>query len=166
VRVTFDPSTPYEQALRLVTDTGFQPGFYCSPGSQWQPMGQRDLFPQTHRLVVNQTGFEPTDWESRLRASADVTDVERGFYAGYPIPDQGDSATPGAAYYCDGVVGPALAGTPATLNTGQASTFARVTFTSPLDSYDAALSAVVDLGLTLDDYCYYHASHPAWHPMD
>jgi hypothetical protein len=164
VQVTFDPSTPYERALRLVTDAGFQPAFECTDGSQWQPMGQRDLFLQNHRLVVYPTAYDPTDWEGHLRASADVTDVASGAYAGFPGTEPRTTETPGVAYFCGNTVGPALTGTPAVLGR-QAGVFARVTFASPLDSYDAALSVVVDLGLALADYCYDHASHPAGHPM-
>jgi hypothetical protein len=162
VTVAFSPSTPYARALRAVTDAGFQPSFGC--GGRWQPMGQRDLFAKYHRLVVYPNTFQTEDWESDLRASSDVTDVRHGVYTEFPTLDQGTPTTLGVVQTCGDRA--ALAGTPVVLSAGQAGAFARVTFATPLDTYDAALAAVVDLGLALVDYCYYHApSHAPWHSM-
>ena len=75
VAVTFASSISYEQALRLVTNLVLQPAMDCvigtemlTPGSNaeplpvWQPVGQKDTFMHTHRLLVDPTEFAPDDW--------------------------------------------------------------------------------------------------------
>jgi hypothetical protein len=49
-------------------------------------------------------------------------------------------------------------GPPITLDESKPETFARVTFAAPLDTYDAALVTVIDLGLWIGDVCPFASS--------
>src|SRR5258706_11958867 len=55
------------------------------------------------------------------------------------------------------------------LTSAQAGTYTRITFTHPIDKYDAALYAISNVGLQLVDPCYeqawLHEKRPTWHPM-
>ncbi len=163
--VTFAPSLSYEQALRLVTDLGLQPAMDCLiagrlvtpesalPVPRWQPMGQRDTFMHEHRLLVDMAS-PPLDWLKRLQTTPGVQETR---YAGDLV--------------CLAVIyGTPPPGVAVPLNAAQAGTYARVTFTHPLDNYDAALYVVSNVGLRLVDPCYEQAllqrqETPPWHPM-
>jgi hypothetical protein len=178
VLVSFAPSVPYKQALRLVTDLGLQPGIDCGVGggapseqtrSVWQSMGQRQAYSQTRVLLVV-PAQAPDDWWTRLLATPGVLDAQEG----QPVGPQGSNRltpTVRPTYPC--VVAmvpvPVPAGTPLAMSAAEAGAFARISFASPLDTYDAALYAISDLGLHLADPCNEqavgNAPPPAWHPV-
>ncbi|HEY7348204.1 MAG TPA: hypothetical protein VH599_07760 [Ktedonobacterales bacterium] len=155
----FTPSVTYEQALRLVTDLGLQPAFDCAI---WQPMGQQDAFAKEHRLLIAPAYLmAPDDWFVRLQQTAGVETVVEGFptIAGYTPPT---SVPADAVYTC-----PSQGTAP--LNSGEAGTFAQISFASPQTTYDQALFDVSDIGPQLADPCYEQSqlqrfSLP-WHPM-
>lgn len=178
ISITFTSSTSYTQALNEVTNLGFHPGMVCStniplstPGHQnivrlWQPMGQKETFPVEHRLSVLASVYAPSDWTQRLHTTPGVQDVQQMHY---PLPPCSSShiafGTPPSA-----VTVP--------LSAAEATMYAHITFTSPLNTYNAALSAVSNLGLLLADPCYERElstyeqsihypwnSKPSWHSM-
>jgi len=165
--VTFTLPTSYERALRLITDLGLQPAMDCrigsamlTPGStstpwpRWQPVGQRETFLHEHHLLVD-LASPPADWFMRLKATPGVSTT------GFLDPKEG---------VCRAVVyGTPPPGVAVPLTAVQADTYSRITFTHPLDTYDAALYAISNVGLHLVDPCYEQAwlnqKRPTWHPM-
>lgn len=165
--IVFTAGTAYDDALQTVTDLGLQPGFYCGATTIWQPAGQRASFAQQQTLVVLPFGA-PADWMTRLAAVPSVVSVVNALPS---YPDQPAPATTPAAtatfspfepagsstiapygYACPSVAPPATQ-TPATFTSAQAGAYARVTFTSPLDTYAGALAVAVNLGLPLANPC-------------
>ncbi len=165
--VTFTLPTSYERALRLITDLGLQPAMDCRIGSEmltpgststpwprWQPVGQRETFLHEHRLLVD-LASPPSDWFMRLKATPGVSKT------GFLDPKEG---------VCRAVVyGTPPPGITVPLNAAQAGTYTRITFTHPIDNYDAALYATSNVGLRLVDPCYEQAllyeKRATWHPM-
>lgn len=130
------------------------PGTISVPQSQWQPVGQRDAFIHEHRLLV-ELASSPPDWFNRLKATPGVQNT------GFLDPKD---------YLCRTIIyGTPPPGVAVPLNATQAGTYARITFSSPLNTYDAALYTVSNLGLRLVDPCYeqalLHRGKPLWHPM-
>lgn len=125
----------------------------------------------------------PVDWMARLAAAPGVVSVT---HAQFSYPDQttpatsltatfSPSASPSApessptvapyVYTCPGISPPA-AGTPIIPNADPTGAYARVSFTSPLDTYAGALAVAVNLGLRLADPCRdaaaAHGTPPPW----
>jgi hypothetical protein len=166
IYVAFAPSTSYEAALGTISDMGLQLANLCQPlttrrtdGSLlwawWEPLGQHQHYDdQVPHLFVQPTPAAQGDWMARLRASVVVRDA-RG--------SQGDVVCPIVRY---------VEATPSptenyTLPPDQVGTYAQLTFSSTDETYAAALSDVLNLGLRLADPCYESAagSAAAWHPM-
>jgi len=165
--VTFTLPISYERALRLITDLGLQPAMDCGIGSEmltpgststpwprWQPVGQRETFLHEHRLLVD-LASPPSDWFMRLKATPGVS--KTGFL------DPRDSVCRAVVY---GTPPPGVA---VPLNAVQAGSYTRITFTHPIDNYDAALYDISNVGLRLVDPCYeqamLHHKRATWHPM-
>jgi hypothetical protein len=176
ISIIFASSTSYEQALNAVTNLGLQPSIVCrihsEQGSQknlrlWQPVGQKDVFLNEHLLTVETSVYAPSDWMQRLRTTTGVRDMKQ-LISSQPLcsPSQITYGTP-----APGVAVP--------LSGAEGTTYARISFVSPLNTYDSALYAVSNLGLLLADPCYKQAqeqadkhtitfpwnSKPSWHPM-
>lgn len=150
--IVFNASISYHQALRLISDVGLQPSSACfpsvghyTPGSAlqpqpvWQPVGQREIFVQTHQLWVQPTFSAPLDWRLRLEK---ITGVHFGTSRDLACPQVIYGTPP------SGVIMP--------LNSAQAGSYVRVTFTKS-QTYDTALYTVLNLGLGLANYCYEQA---------
>ncbi len=135
--VTFVPDTSYSQALRLMTDLGFQVGIWCGEAQPWQPMNQAADFAAKHALAVVPVHTLVADWLTQVRNQARVTKAI--------VAAQGDrSAAPG--YTCP------ASGSPLTISaTGYA--VAQIRFGKPLTTYDAALASINNLGLALAASC-------------
>jgi len=183
--VTFAPTVSYSQALRAVTDLGLQPILLCSPITsvqsngqqvdahvQWQPVGQRDAFQQSHGLVIDPTlladPLGPHYWQTRLRDAPTVValhdawaenEVSGGGGAISTLPHVAlndiTSAKGSATYTCPPpiVATSVTPTTPMLLTSGEAGAYARVSF-APTVNYDMALYAITNLGLRLADPCY------------
>lgn len=161
-RLTFAQPTSYTQALREVTDRGLQPGKPCGTvvienityTGIWQPEAQQDTYTATHQLYTFFT--ETSLYHEDYSPGALPPDVIGVAYVA-PLPPM---TTPTTAtqkergYFCSYVVGTPPAGTPELWTAGDDWLSTTVTFTSPLDIYDAALSTVSNLGLGLDAACY------------
>src|SRR5579885_1762218 len=171
--VFFASSVSYAQALRELTNLGLVPALYCGTSSnegleEWQPMGQRDAFLRNHLLFI-WPGYltAPTDWRQRLQTLPDVRDVRDGF-AQHPW-DNGTQPADLAMYQCPpGAGSTPTSNAPVVLNAANVS-YVAVTFAKPGETYDTALSLMVNLGLQLTDPCYVRSSEqgatPPWHPM-
>ena len=162
--ITFAPSVSYNQALRLVTDMGLQPSLECppqaghyTPGSTlqpqpvWQPVGQKETFLQNHQLQVYPTFSAPSDWRLRLAA---IQGIHVGVSQGNICPHV--------------IYGTPPPGTIMPLSSSQSGIYVRITFTN-LQTYDAALYTVSNLGLGLANICYEQAEvaagrgpEPSW----
>lgn len=134
--IEFSSSVSYGQALREVTDIGYQPTVQCGfaedvaagqvlRGITWQPVGQRDRFNKTHVLFVVSTALAPTgaDRFSILNTLQGVirTTGQQTTYCGNPDARPSD-VTP-------------TTGTPTVFTLSELSTvpYARVTFASTTD---------------------------------
>jgi hypothetical protein len=177
ISMTFTPSTSYSQALDAVTNLGFQPGLLCSMNVRltseqtnvrlWQPMGQQDTFLHDHHLSIIQSSYTPPDWLHRLQTIPGVLAVKP---IRFPFPPCSPSLI------ASGIPAPGVA---IPLSGAEPIEYARITFTSPLNTYNTALYMVSNLGLLLSDPCYKEAvvqtenrtiqypwdSQPSWHPM-
>jgi hypothetical protein len=176
ISITFVPPASYEQALNAITNLGLQPSIVCRINSVqesqkslrlWQPLGQKDIFLNKHLLTVESSAYTPSDWMQRLRTSIGVRDIKVLTYL-QPLctPSQitHDTPTPQVAVPLSGSEG---------------TTYARISFVSPLSTYNSALYAISNLGLLLADPCYKQAqeqadqhaitfpwnSKPSWHSM-
>ncbi len=174
--LTFLSSISYIQALDIVTNLGLQPGILCSTNSRlstrhqqeqtllWQPMGQRETFSDTHRLVVVLSEYTPSDLLQRLHLSGKVLNIEQIGSVSPPCP----SSRVGIGPYTPNTLTP-LQGDQGTIST-------RITFNTSV-TYSIALYQVSDLGFLLADPCYKKEmnaqtrihfpwnSEPSWHPM-
>lgn len=171
--VSFDSSVSYVQALRELTDAGYQPTVACGTqadvaagqvieGLRWQPAGQRDRFDREHRLFVGYTPLAapgPDPWTT-LATLPGVTGVNQQVALMCPNSAAGPAnATP-------------LAGTPTVFTQFELGTvpYARATFAASIN-YDTALAAISDLGVRLGDYCYetgleaFNHGQTPWKPM-
>ena len=144
--VHFDSSVPYEHALRSLTDLGLQLSVLCPNG--WRPVGGEDSYPS---LWVEPTPLAPPGWLNRLKAIPGVQSVQEG----------------SDVVNCPGQPFPPPPGTTAFLPRGQVGTYMRVTFGSPVKSYEKALAEVSNLGFRLGNPCYEQAkgARSAWSPM-
>ncbi len=150
--VSFASSVPYEHAVRLLTDLYLQPEIPCGHGVTWQPQGQRDTYARLHKLFV-QVLARFSNWEARLRADPSVVGIDYRDTIGYFGSDAQGRPRCGAI----NPLATPQPGAPVTPTRPQTGTFARITFAAPLDTYETALAAMVNLGLILGDYCAWHA---------
>jgi|SRR5579885_2792414 hypothetical protein len=166
--ITFTKITSYAQALREITDQGMQPGFLCSSvqvgmpphttlyTALWQPQGQRDRYARTHQLYVY---FSETTGDinflTGLSHLANVVSIRTVGNVEQGLPTPPGSSTNGD-FFCPTAVGTPPAGTPRIMYGSDGWFTTKVTFTAPLDTYDAALYVISNLGLALDANCFYH----------
>lgn len=143
--VTFSPSTPFTQALRIITDSGLQTEKLCIP--TWQPQQSSQLYATNHSLDVAATAASAPLWLARLLSTPGVTSAQPIGVINCPMmrPDNN----------------------PPFLESSKAGAYLRVTFAST--GYDAALNQVNDLGFRLANPCYEQArargDKPTWKTM-
>ncbi len=165
-------STSYEDALHAITDLGLQPaasvcgsgiGDYGSNGTVyrgpwWQPVGAEIAFDaENGTVVVWPTPLAALNWPDRLRSAPGAT-IDTIYLQGTPFNCPGreveGTPPPGASKF----VAP-----------DQLDVYGRLAFASQSQRYEAALSAVTNLGLRLADPCYEQAkargTAPTWHSM-
>lgn len=169
----FSATTSYQQALREVTDIGYQPTVQCGfagdvaagrviEGLVWKPAGQLDRFNRTHVLWVVRTALASTgaDESSILNTLDGViqTTWQETMYCSNPDTRPADVAP--------------TSSTPTVFTSSELNPvpYARVTFAPSVD-YDTALAAISDLGVRLGDYCYetgleaFNHGKAPWQPM-
>src|SRR5258707_9418046 len=164
VYLAFGASLPFAHALRLITDLGIQPAAPCNsahyiPGSNWRewvPVLLPDFYAQSHQLWAELTPLAPPDWLARLRALPEIAHIttDPQIFGCSPSLDHEGTPPPTAA---------------AGLTRGEPVAVARVTFSAPLNIYDAALYAISNLGMRLADPCREHGGASAtpgpWQPV-
>jgi hypothetical protein len=174
--ILFASTTSYSQALSVVTNLGLQPSIVCQVGSEqesqkglrlWQPVGQKTEFLNKHIFTVESSVYTPSNWMQRLRTTTGIRDIKQ-------ITDSLPVCSSSQLTY-----GTPTPGVAVPLSGAESTMYARVSFASPLNSYDNALYAVSNLGLLLANPCYKQAqeqadthtitfpwnSKPSWHPM-
>lgn len=151
--VTFDPSVPYDTALRELADLSLQPIHLCVwKNWVWQSPDYKANWAQGDtQLAVAASVSSPPGWLLPLGKLPGIHDIQSNPFAS--CPNMGYNAPPvGAATY---------------LPPGEAGTVVRVRFAAA-SPYSAALDTITELGFRLGDPCYERqpAGAPvAWHPM-
>jgi len=119
----------------------------------WQPQGQADAFAKSYQLYV----WWPATTGNR-EFEDQITKLTHVLSVGTPaMTVQGIPGMPAAApgdYVCSAVLGALPAGTAGIWDNSDNWYTSSVTFAAPLNSYDAALYAISNLGLGLDGACY------------
>lgn len=157
--ITFSQATLYATALRMLTDLGLQPSNPCNgrfatstaAWIQWSPALLPDLYQQTRQIWAEKTPLAPADWQARLAAMPGVVQIQQDAASFCPSIIQNQGTPPPSAT--------------AFLGMSQVGTVVRVSFGAPLDTYDAALDAVANLGLRLAGPCIEQGLTAAWHPV-
>lgn len=163
----------YEQALRELTDAGYQPTVACGfqsdisagqviEGLRWQPAGQRDRFNHDHVMFVLNTPLAapgPNPWANLDTLPGVITENQHTTVTCPSLETGPTNITPQPGVTT--VFIPSELASPS---------YARVSFATTVD-YDAALLEVTDLGVRLGDYCYEtglaasNHGKTLWHPM-
>jgi hypothetical protein len=156
--LSFAPTISYNQALQEITDYGIQPGKQCSSGSVysgtiyttlWQPQGQQDTYAKTHQLYVFPDPTTPDPSYTALQHLPGVQSLKS-------VPGIGPFgvASVSGTYLCPYVKGTPAPGVAQMWDGFDGWMSSTVTFAAPLDTYDAALATISNLGLALDGPCY------------
>ena len=158
--LSFASTISYDQALQETTDHGIQPGKQCSSGSVyngtmytglWQPQGQQDTYAKTHQLYVFPGPTTP-DSDYSYTAMQQLPGVR----SQKSVPGIGPFgvASVSGTYLCPYVKGTPAPGVAEMWDGFDGWMSTTVTFAAPLDTYDAALFTISNLGLALDGPCY------------
>jgi outer membrane protein assembly factor BamB len=143
--ITFAASVSYQQALKIVANLGLQSSVFCP--SMWKAqVSAADMFSYHSLLVVANVNSAPL-WLNRLKAIADITDVQAAGV--HSCPHMSADTT---AFF--------------RLHLQQSPTLLQVTF-APTVGYNNALEDVSNLWFRLSDPCYEQAraqgTKPTWH---